>query len=95
MVNQMVSLSTSLSMRFRGARTSANQVSRGWEFSQSSFEGLEVESVSVGEGEGGVGVSLATVIMILSRLRDSSDGFDAVSVQMIEEITYKVIGLTK
>ncbi len=38
-------------------------------------------------------VSQATVIMISSLLKDSSDGFDAVLVQMIKEITNKVPNL--
>jgi hypothetical protein len=38
-------------------------------------------------------VSQATVIMISSLLKDSSDGLDAVSVQMITEITYKTLNL--
>jgi hypothetical protein len=37
------------------------------------------------------GVSQATVIMISSLLKDSSDGLDAVLVPMIKEITYKVL----
>ncbi len=36
------------------------------------------------------GVSLATIIMISSLLQDSSDGLDAVLVQMIQGITNKV-----
>jgi hypothetical protein len=36
------------------------------------------------------GVSLATVIMISFLLKDSSDGLDAVLVQMIKEIRYKL-----
>ncbi len=38
----------------------------------------------------GEGVSLATVIMIWSLLKDSSDGFVAIPIQMMEEITNKV-----
>jgi hypothetical protein len=38
-VNQMFSLSDSCQIRFREAGSSANQVSRGWEFSQSGFLG--------------------------------------------------------
>jgi hypothetical protein len=38
-------------------------------------------------------VTQATVIMISSLLKDSSDGLDAVSVQMITEITYKILNL--
>ncbi len=36
-------------------------------------------------------MSQATVIMISSLLEDSSDGFVAVSVPVIEEITYKTL----
>ncbi len=38
-------------------------------------------------------MSQATVIMISSLLEDSSDGLDAVSVQMIEKIAYKILNL--
>ncbi len=38
-------------------------------------------------------VSQATVIMISSLLKDSSDSLDAVSVQMIMEIIYKILNL--
>jgi len=51
-------------------------------------EGVRVR-VSNGEGEG-VRVSRATIIMISFRLKNFSDGLDAVLVQMIEEIIYKV-----
>jgi hypothetical protein len=40
-----------------------------------------------------VRVSQATVLMISSLLKDSSDGLDAVSVQMITGITYKTLNL--
>jgi hypothetical protein len=51
----------------------------------SSFRIISVKQDSMiikGEGEG-VMVSQATAIMISSLLKDSSDGLDAVSVQMI------------
>ncbi len=38
-------------------------------------------------------MSQATVTMISSLLKDSSDGLDAVSVQMTTEITYKILNL--
>jgi hypothetical protein len=41
-----VSLYSSRAIRFRGARNSANQVSRGWEFDQSGFERLGVQSIT-------------------------------------------------
>ncbi len=40
-----------------------------------------------------VRVSLATVIMISFLLKDISDGFVAIPIQMIEEITYKIRNL--
>jgi hypothetical protein len=53
---------------------------------------MTVVSLSYHDLEG-EGVSLATVIMISSLLKDSSDGFVAIPIQMIEEITNKVHNL--
>jgi hypothetical protein len=41
------------------------------------------------EEDGRMKVCRASIIMISSVLKDSSDGLDAVSVQTIERITYK------
>lgn len=40
-------------------------------------------------------VSRAVIIMVLSLIKDSSDDLDAVSVRMIEEITYKAYNLER
>ncbi len=53
-----------------------------------SSDGLSSSTYS---DEGVEWVSLAIIIMISSVLEDSSDGFVAVSVPVIEEITYKTL----
>jgi hypothetical protein len=45
MIGKMLLLSSSRPLRFRWAGNSTNQLSRGCEFSQSSFEGLEIQPI--------------------------------------------------
>ncbi len=71
-----VSLYSSRAIRFRGARSSANQVSRGSEFSQSGFEGLVIRPIRF-RGAGN------SANQILRAWEISQSGFERLGIQPI------------